>query len=246
MTSLKMTLSMHSALASTPEPTYGDVEHLEQCPARVPSSPKGPCSDREDRVGAQQPAAGAQRHLLAVARPAAVAAELDPRRRRGRPRRAPRAPTRRSSSETSCSDDRPPARTATLTGSSPCSPCRPRRRWSPVGVEVGVEACRRRSSPSSPSWPSCRRPGSARARRRRRRASGRRWLCWSITKPAPDSAAIAAACVLAGHVGHGDLAGLLGHRERDGRARRRSWRRSWGSARARCPGPCRRTPCPCA
>ena len=65
----------------------GDVEQLEQ-PLHGAVLAEGPVQGREDRVGPEQPAAGAQRDLLALARPAAVARQLHPRdvvARRGQP-----------------------------------------------------------------------------------------------------------------------------------------------------------------
>ena len=77
MTSLKMTLSMHSALASTPEPTYG-TSSTSSSPLHAAVLAEGAVQRGKDRVGVQQTAARAQRHLLALARPGAVAAEIDP------------------------------------------------------------------------------------------------------------------------------------------------------------------------
>ena len=88
----------------------------------MPSSPNGPCSTGNDRVGAEQPAAGAQRaapRRRSVQRAVARRARTDDDLVAGRGA-APSRTEAAESSETSCSDERPPARTATLTASAPC------------------------------------------------------------------------------------------------------------------------------
>ena len=87
----------------------------------MPSSPNGPCSTGNTASAPSRPPPGSigeRRRRRAARRPSARSARRAPRGRR--PRR-PRAPTAPELSETSCSEERPPQTTATLTASAPAS-----------------------------------------------------------------------------------------------------------------------------
>ena len=146
----------------------------------MPSSPNGPCRTGNTTSAPSRPRPGRHRELLAVAAPHAVAADLDADDLVAGLAPGRRAPTRADASETSCSDERPPARTATLirpasrrrsaSASSSAvvsSPTDDRHRRAPRRVAA---AARR---PARSTIPSC--VGSRRRRRARPRpASPRR------------------------------------------------------------------------
>ena len=97
-TSLVAHLSMASAPAATPDPTYGRPASSHSA-ARVPSSPRGPCRAGQRDVAAAQHVGGAgepERAVLAVA-PHAVA--VDGQRDDVVPRRVERAADRRGGGE---------------------------------------------------------------------------------------------------------------------------------------------------
>ena len=104
-----------------------DVRHVEQLEQPLDRAvlAERAVQDREHGVGVEQPAAGRQRQRLAVVHPAPVALDRRPPAPRGRLAPAASRTNAAELSETSCSDERPPPRTATLTG---------RRRRSGLGV----------------------------------------------------------------------------------------------------------------
>ena len=199
--SLKTTLSIATAEASTPAPTYGTSSSSSK-PWTVPSSPNGPCRTGNTASAPSRPPEGSA-SAGRPERPAPVAVDAHgdaswP------PCRARRAPTAAEDSETSCSLERPPARTATLTASpgvgSRCPPAS-------LGISRrGVSGvARRRSRPIAPlvaarsPLPGC--------------CSITIPSCASVTCAAldrlparPDAAASSPAPCRAGHVGHRHLA----------------------------------------
>src|SRR3954449_2194946 len=119
MTSLKSTLSMHSAEASTPAPAYG-TSRISSSPCTVPSSPKGPWSTGNTQSAPSSPRPGSS----ATGSPSSDHVPSRAMRTSSTSWPASASPARTDSpdaSETSCSDERPPLRTATLmrTGCSP-------------------------------------------------------------------------------------------------------------------------------
>ncbi len=104
----------------------GDVEHSSS-PWTLPSSPKAPCRAGKTASAPSSPPPGDQLHRGAVAAPAPVAADRHRRPSRARPPRSPRATEAPERSETSCSEERPPERTATL-----MALLLRRRRWRPL------------------------------------------------------------------------------------------------------------------
>ena len=86
----------------------GDVERSRAGPGRVPSSPNGPCRTGNGDVAAEQAARGAHLDLLAVGEPAPVAVDQHLDHLVAGLAQARRRPRRRTRSETSCSDERPP------------------------------------------------------------------------------------------------------------------------------------------
>ena len=148
---------MHAAEASTPEPTYGDVEQLEQPLDRAVLAER-PVQDREDGVGVEQPAARAQRRARSPSwrhvpsRASSTPQHLVPGRAQAR-----RAPTRRSRARRRAR--RSARRRARRPSSaSPPASCRRRRRVVGSGrggvklptpivtVAARLRPCRRRRS----------------------------------------------------------------------------------------------------
>ena len=214
ISSLKTTLSMHSARG----------EHARRRRRGRRAARAAPARCRPRRTARAAP--GTRRRRRAARRRAAA---RPPRRRSASARRA-RAATSTTSwpaapgpsrteaadaSETSCSEERPPARTATLTASRRGRPCRS----VVVGVVVGRgrRPSARREVPDGDRRPSallrlCRPPGAGRARRRRRRS----WSTSCVVRLHLEARALTASRSrrprLAGDVGHA-------------RPRRAPWRR---------------------
>ncbi len=170
ISSLNITLSMHSADASTPAPTYGTSRHSSS-PCTVPSSPNGPCRTGNTTSTPSSPRPGVTATTDAVAPPHPVAAHLDrdrlvsglgqplaDRRRRGERHLVlggAASPEHRDTSGLhffffSASTWCPSASSTSSAWSW----------WSWWSASSGRRTCRPRSSRSSPSWPGSRRPGS--------------------------------------------------------------------------------------
>ena len=165
----------------------GHVEQLQQALQR-PVLAERAVQHREDDVGAEQSAARAQRQLRALEEPVAAARSIVTGSTSWPAAATPSRTDAAEFSETSCSDERPPARTATLMasawGSGTGTASASRRRRSPSRGRSSPSRRDERGVPAAGDW-SLTRPTFA--------GSGRVRTC--TLKPASSSVAVASASV---------------------------------------------------
>ena len=213
---------MHSADASTPAPTYGDVEALEQALDGAVLAER-PVQGGEHDVGAVEAAAGLERDRSR--RPAATHRRGRSRSRsaRGPPRASPSRTDAAEASETSCSDERPPPSTATRSGLTDGGVVGRGR-----GVVGGGRRGRRRRELADDDrdraallGAACPRPGSGRGRSRPSSCRSRSWWSATTLKPAAGSVLRAPTPCRRRRSGTFAVVGALRDHDRDGRSRDR-------------------------